>query len=205
MANVNWQVRGHYMETCSCDYLCPCITTGLMGRPTKGSCTVGLVFHVEQGGYGDVSLNDLNFAVLALTPGPMGEGNWSVGVVTDDRASAQQQQALIGIATGQAGGPMAGLGPLITDFRGVEAHPIQFQRNGARVSVSIPGVLEQTAEGVPGPSGEPMYLDNVPHPVTPRIALAKGMGSHMHAFGLNWDDDSGNNNAHFAPFDWRSN
>jgi hypothetical protein len=33
--------------------------------------------------------------------------------------------------------------------------------------------------------------------------LAKATGSRLHAFGLDWEDASGGNNAHFAPFDWR--
>jgi hypothetical protein len=49
-----------------------------------------------------------------------------------------------------------------------------------------------------------MYLENVPHPISSRLALARATRSHLHAFGLDWDDDSGRNNAHFAPFDWRN-
>jgi hypothetical protein len=26
----------------------------------------------------------------------------------------------------------------------------------------------------------------------------------MHGFGINWDDTSGRNNGHFAPFAWKS-
>jgi hypothetical protein len=43
------------------------------------------------------------------------------------------------------------------------------------------------------------------HPASARLALAKATASHLHAFGLDWDDTSGNNNGHFAPFNWRSN
>ena len=52
MANTSWKVGGQYFETCSCDYLCPCIATNLAGQPTKGSCTVAMAFHVDQGSYG---------------------------------------------------------------------------------------------------------------------------------------------------------
>jgi hypothetical protein len=34
--------------------------------------------------------------------------------------------------------------------------------------------------------------------------MAKSTGSHFHVFGRNWDDTSGQNNGHFAPFDWKS-
>jgi len=166
-----------------------------------------MAFHIDRGNYGDVDLNGLNFAVIAYTPGPMGDGNWSVGVITDDRANSDQQQALIAMASGQGGGPMAALGPLVGTFLGAESKPIQFQMSGMTGSVSIPGVLEQAVEGMPSPSkqGDAIYLDNTLHPVNPRIALAKSTDSHVHVFGLDWDDTSGNNNGHFAPFNWQQN
>jgi len=207
MASTSWQVSGQYFETCSCDYLCPCLSTNLAGKPTKGSCTVAMAFHVDQGSYGNLDLNGLSFAVIAYTPGPMGEGNWSVGVITDDRANADQQQALVAIASGQGGGPMAALGPLVGTFLGAESKPIQFQNGAMTASVSIPGVLEQSVEGTPSPvaQGDAIYLDNTLHPANARLALGKSKGSHVHVFGLNWDDTSGNNNGHFAPFKWQQN
>jgi len=205
MANTNWHVNGQYFETCSCDYLCPCLSTNLAGQPTKGSCTVAFAFHVEQGSYGSLHLNGLNFAVVAYTPGPMGDGNWSVGVITDERADAEQQKALVAIASGQGGGPMAALAPLVGTFLGAESRPIHFQSGAMSASISIPGILEQAVEGTPSPvkPGEPLYLDNTVHPVNARLALGKSTGSHLHAFGLNWDDTSGKNNGHLAPFTWQ--
>lgn len=204
MASTNWQVNGQYFETCSCDYLCPCLSTNLAGKPTKGSCTVAMAFHIDQGMYGNLNLNGLNFAVIAYTPGPMGEGNWSVGVVTDDRATPEQQNALVAMASGQGGGPMAALGPLVSTFLGVESKPINFSNGPMSASVSIPGILEQGVEGTPSPvkQGEAIYFDNTLHPANARLALGKSTGSHLHGFGLNWDDTTGNNNGHFAPFNW---
>ena len=205
MANVSWQISGEYFEACSCDSVCPCPTSGLAARPTKGSCDVGLVFHVERGRYGSTTLDGLNFAVLAHTPGPMIQGNWTVGLVLDDRASAQQRDALTTIASGQGGGPMAALGPLIGTFAGAEAKPIRIESSGMRRSVSIPGMLDLAVEGIPGANqGEPIYFDNVGHPAASRLALAKASRSHLHGFGIDWDDTSGRNNGHFAPFSWTS-
>jgi hypothetical protein len=71
--------------------------------------------------------------------------------------------------------------------------------------VSIPGALEIAVEGIAGAKqDEPIYLDNVGHPAASRLALAKASRSHMNAFGIKWDDTSGRNNGHFAPFSWRS-
>ena len=54
-----------------------------------------------------VSLDGLGFIVLGLTPEEMGKGNWSVGLVTDASATAEQRDAITAIASGAAGGPMA--------------------------------------------------------------------------------------------------
>jgi hypothetical protein len=205
MANVQWQVSGEYFEACSCDSVCPCPTSGLAARPTKGSCDAGLVFHVDRGRYGDTALDDLSFAVLLHTPGPMVEGNWTVGLVLDERASAGQREALTTIASGQAGGPMAALGPLIGRFAGAESKPIRIESSGMKRSVSIPGMLDLAVEGIPGArAAEPIWLDNVGHPAASRLALAKASRGHMHGFGIDWDDTSGRNNGHFAPFAWTS-
>jgi hypothetical protein len=206
MANAarSWEIKGQYFETCNCDYVCPCPTSGFGARPTKGSCTFAMVFEIENGRFAETTLDGIRFAIVGHTPGVMGEGNWSVGLIADERARPEQQQALTTIVSGQAGGPLANLAPLIGEFLGVESAPIEFQRDGLRRAASIPGRLEQAAEGVPGSDpSEPMYLDNTPHPASARLALAKATGSRLHAFGLDWEDASGGNNAHFAPFDWR--
>jgi hypothetical protein len=201
-----WQISGDYFETCNCDYLCPCISSNLAAQPTKGHCDAAMVFHIDHGQYGAVKLDGLNFAVLIHAPDVMGQGNWAVGLITDDQATADQQQALMAIASGQAGGPPAALGPLLGQFLGAESKPIHFQKNGLSRSVSIPGILEQACEGVPSPvaADAPLYVDNTLHPANARLALAKATRSHLHAFGINWDDTSGNNNGHFAPFHWRA-
>jgi hypothetical protein len=206
MATPQWKISGDYFEACNCDSVCPCPTSGLAARPTKGSCDAGLVFHVERGAHGPTTLDGLNFAVLLHTPGPMIAGNWTVGVIVDERATPAQREALVAIGSGQGGGPMGALGPLVGNFAGVEAKAIRIERDGMRRSVSIPGVLDLAVEGIPGASrAEPIYLDNVGHPAASRLALAKASRSHMHAFGINWDDTSGKNNGHFAPFSWSSN
>ncbi len=78
MANVQWRINGDYFEACSCDFVCPCPTSGLAASPTKGACDAGLVFQVSRGQYGSTTLDGLSFAVLLHTPGPMIAGNWTV-------------------------------------------------------------------------------------------------------------------------------
>ncbi len=203
----SWQMDGDYFETCSCDYVCPCVPTNMAGKPTMTWCNFAMVFHIDRGNSDGIKLDGLSFAVIGHTPDIMGKGNWSVGLIVDDRASAEQKQAITTIASGQAGGPPAILTGVVGKLLGVESRSITFKKEGLRRSVSIPGMLEQTCEGVPSVANpaESLYIGNTMHPANSRLALAKATASHLHAFGLNWDDTSGNNNGHFAPFNWRSN
>lgn len=203
MANGSWQISGQYMETCSCSFLCPCPASSLTAQPTEGHCNFAMVFHVEKGQYANTSLDGINFALVGHTPGVMAEGNWSVGLIVDSRADAEQQQAVTAIASGQAGGPVSVVAPLIGNFWGVETGAFEVEFDKMRASVAVDGLLDQAVEGVPGANPEePQYLDNTPHPANSRLGLATATRSHLHAFGLDWDVDGGGNNGHLAPFGW---
>ena len=199
-----WRVEGQYMETCNCTYLCPCIGSNLTARPTEGDCKAAIAMRIDKGEKDGVKLDGLSFIVLMHSPKAMAEGNMTVGLIIDERATDKQAEAISAIATGAAGGPMAALGPLVGRVAGVEKRPISFGMDGLKRMVKAGELIDQGCEGVPGPArpGEPIYLDNTCHPVNPRLALAKATRSSFHAFGINWDDSSGTRNGHFAPFAW---
>lgn len=206
MPETSWYAEGEYFETCNCDFLCPCITSNLAALPTSGECKVAMAFHIRTGRFGEVSLDDLSFVVAAHTPGAMVEGNWTVGFIVDDRASEAQRDAIVTIASGGAGGPMAAVAPLVGTVASIESKPIYFEMDGLSRRASVPGVLDQGVTGLPSHADptEPIVIDNTAHPANARLALATATRSHLHAFGMDWDDDSGRNNGHFAPFSWRS-
>jgi hypothetical protein len=166
-----------------------------------------MAMQVERGSFGDVPLNGLTFIVLGMTPEEMAKGNWSVGLVIDERATAAQREAITAIASGAAGGPMAPLSGLIGKFLGAEQAPIRIERDGKMFTVTAGTLVDMAGEGAMGidPNAtEPMYLENTGHPVSSRLAVAHASKSHVHALGLTWDDASGKNNGHYAPFNWRS-
>jgi len=206
MTTPSWQVSGQYYETCNCDFVCPCVPGGLAVRPSKGFCHFAMAFAVDRGSYGTVSLDGLGFIVLGFTPEEMGKGNWSVGLIADERANAEQREALTAIASGAAGGPMAALSGLVGTFVGVESAPIRFDRSGAKWSVKASSLVDMAAEGAMGinpGATEPLQLDNTGHPAADRFALAHASKSRVHALGLAWDDVTGMNNGQYAPFSWQ--
>jgi hypothetical protein len=46
-----WNLKGSYIETCSCDLMCPCEATFDHGA-TYDYCPVTLVFNIREGGRG---------------------------------------------------------------------------------------------------------------------------------------------------------
>ena len=197
-----WQISGQYMETCSCTFLCPCITSNLAATPTEGNCQAALGLHIDKGSKDGVSLDGVDLVVLLESQGPMGAGNMTVGLIVDDGASQQQVDAIAAIAGGQAGGPMAMLAPLVGRFAGVQRAPVKITREGNSWSVRAGELIDEACEAMANMDGQPMYIDNVSHPMNSRLGLARATRSHFDAFGIRWKDDTGTRNGHFAPFSW---
>jgi len=199
-----WNVSGEYMETCSCTLLCPCIITNLVAKPTEGACKAAVAMRIDQGEKDGVRLDGIGFVVLLESPGPMVEGNMTVGVVIDDQASDAQVEAITAIASGAAGGPMAMLAPLVGRLAGVERRPVRFGMDGLTRTFSAGELVDQACEGMPSMAdpAQPICIDHVAHPANSRLAVAKATHSRFHAFGIDWDDASGTRNGHFAPFAW---
>jgi hypothetical protein len=199
-----WRIEGQYMETCNCTFLCPCIGSNLTAMPSEGDCKAAVAMRIDKGDKDGVKLDGLAFIVLMHSPRAMADGDITVGLIVDERASDKQAEAIGAIASGAAGGPMAALAPLVGRMAGMEKRPIRFETNGMKISVTAGELIDQALEGVPGLArpGEPIYLDNTCHPVNSKLALAKATRSKFKAFGVNWQDSSGTRNGHFAPFAW---
>ena len=113
----DWRIEGEYMETCNCDFICPCIGTNLAGQPTEGDCKAAIAMRIDKGEKNGVSLDGISFIVVMRSPGVMGEGNIKVGLIVDEKATDAQIEAIGEIASGAAGGPMAALAPLVRSSR----------------------------------------------------------------------------------------
>jgi len=176
----------------------------MMSKPTQGWCTFAMGFQIERGRFGAVPLDGLGFVVVGNTPEEMAKGNWSVGLVIDERATAEQRDAITGIATGSAGGPMAAISGLVGKFLGVEAAPIEFKRDGVSWSVDAKAKIRIEGQGALGldPARGPMQLTNTGHPAADTFSLAHASNSKVSALGVSWNDAGGRNNAQYAAFSW---
>jgi hypothetical protein len=205
MPEQNWTMRGEYMESCNCDYLCPCIYTNPQGGATDDHCIAVMVFRIDEGHSGTVPLTGLKFALVIRSGKIMADGDWVFAGVVDETADPAQRQALAAIVGGDAGGPPGFIRQnLVRDFRGVEFKPIDLTIEGHRRRVAIPDIASFDIEGVlsRNRSGEPFYIDNTGHPANRRLALARSGQIRVSGFGLDLDLVGHGNNGHFAPFAW---
>ncbi len=205
MPQANWTMRGGYMESCNCDYLCPCIYTNPQGPATHDHCIAVMAFRIDHGQSGATSLDGLKFALVIRSQRVMADGDWIFAGVVDAAADPAQRQALAAIVAGDAGGPPGFIRHnLVGDFRGVEFKPIEFVTDGFRRQLKIADVAMFEIDGVlsRNRSGEPLYLDNTGHPASRRLALAQAKELRVTGFGLDLALSGRGNNGHFAPFAW---
>jgi hypothetical protein len=71
-------------------------------------------------------LGGVTFSIIAQSKAVMASGGWVVGLVVDQGAGDAQVDAVTKIVSGQAGGPLAALAPLIAEIsrRGAASHPV---------------------------------------------------------------------------------
>jgi hypothetical protein len=195
-----WHLEGSYVETCSCELICPCNATFDHGA-TYDYCRVVLVFKLESGDIEGTDVGGLTVAVIADTPKVMTEGNWKVGLFIDAAASDEQAEKLGGVFSGQMGGPMAALGPLIGEVLGVERVPIEVSDDGLQHSVRIGDDVDFEIEDIVPfgiESGEPVRFQGMFHPAGSNLTIAEARRSAIDAFGIAFEGKTGLSTSQFA-------
>jgi hypothetical protein len=197
----SWKIAGSYFEACNCEVTCPCVFTS---PPTSGECSVLIAWHIDQGRFGEVDLKGFNAVLAVHSPGHMLEGKWKVALYVDERANQDQQNALIQIFSGQAGGHLAGLAPLIGEVLGAKAAPIEYHSEGKRRSLRLGKIAGAEIEGLPGQDGADVTITGQPFTAVPGFpaVVAKSKQASFSDYGLSWQ--ASNKNGFFSQFAYQS-
>ncbi|HEY1356678.1 MAG TPA: DUF1326 domain-containing protein [Thermoleophilaceae bacterium] len=195
-----WSLKGKYVETCSCELMCPCNLSFDHGA-TYDYCRVTLVFDIDEGEIEGADVGGLKVALVADAPKVMTEGNWKVGVFVDSQATDEQADQLVQVFSGQRGGPMATLAPLIGEVLGVERAQIDVVHDGHRHSVRIAEAIDFEIEDIV-PFGietdQPIRFDGMFHPVGSDLTMAEAQRSQISAFGIEYEGKTGLSKSDFA-------
>jgi len=172
----DWKVSGRYLEVCNCEAICPCI---VFSPPTSGECVAVIGWKVKQGHHGGTDLSGLNVAMVATSAGNMKDGNWRVALYTDAKATEDQAAALGAIFSGQAGGHLENLGPLIGEVLGVRSASIKLAEDGGRFSMSIDDLMSGQYELIEGQGGGEVRVTGHPLAPVPDVPFTVGRSDHF--------------------------
>jgi len=197
----DWTIKGEYVECCNCSVPCQCLWHE---APDDNICNAGVFWNIEDGEYGDVSLDGLTGGVLLDQEGVLFEGGWNVVLVLDEAANEAQSEALQLIFSGEAGGLFGALSGMIDEVVEVVSLPFEYTSNDGHFEFEAGEAISMEAHGSSGLHDEPGSV--FPHPLMPPDQEGKlGKSSEwLVEFNDQFSWDNPGNNAYFGEFEFGS-
>lgn len=170
----DWEIHGRELASCNCVYACPC---QFNARPDKGHCQAVVVYEIERGHYGSVSLDGIRMGATYKWPGAVHEGNGAMQLFIDDRATDEQASALENI---MSGGDTADMATMWWIFHAMSPNRLETKRVPIELTLDIENrtgsgrvgeIFDVAAEPIRNP------VTGLPHRV--RIDLPSGFEYHL--------------------------
>jgi hypothetical protein len=180
--------------------MCPCNLSFDHGA-TYDFCRATLAFNIREGSVDGTDIAGRKLVLIADTPKVMTDGNWRVGLYIDDGATDEQFDKLLQVFSGQLGGPMAGLAPLIGEMLGAQRAAIDLEDDGLLHSVRVDDVIDfQIQDIVPFgvETGEPVKFSGMFHPAGSDLTMAEAKRSKISAFGIEYEGKTGLSTSNFS-------
>ena len=152
---MTYRLEGRLLEVCTCDVLCPC---WVGSDPDGGTCDGTLSWHFDKGEIDGVDVSGLTIAILCHIPGNILKGNWRAVIFVDEKASPQQEEAILNAYTGKLGGPVAEFAQLIGEVVAVERVPITFEVEKGKGRLQIGSAVTADVEPFQGATGRDTTL-----------------------------------------------
>jgi hypothetical protein len=162
-----------------------------------------LAWHIDSGEVDGTDVSDRSVVLLLDSPRQMSEGNWRVGMFMDERASDEQAEKLGGIFSGQMGGPLANVVPLISENLGMEVAPIEHVDDGRRHRVQVGDAIDVEIEDLVSPfdpDGPLPKLTETKHPANSELTPARALSARVQGLGIDYSADG--QNGFSTPFSW---
>jgi len=152
---MSYDLEGRLLEACSCEAICPC----WVGEdPDGGRCAGTIAWRVDRGEVNGIDVSGLTLGIIADIPGNATAGNWKVALFVDDRATPEQEAALLAAFTGKEGGPLADIAGLVGDVVSIERAAIESEVEAGNGLLRIGEVMSADFNVLVGRTGEPTRL-----------------------------------------------
>ncbi len=193
-ATTTYDISGRLLEVCNCEAICPC-WVGL--DPDNGTCDSILAWAVDSGTVKGVDVSDRIIGLSVHIPGNVLAGGWKAVVYVDDRCTDAQQEALLGVFTGQLGGAVADLAALIGEVAAVERVPMTCTVIEGRGQIVFGDVASAELEPFVGATGQPTTLQDTVFSTIPGAPAYPGRATSFRrkasAYGMADVVESGKN------------
>jgi hypothetical protein len=169
MENIKWKMKGTGVNNCNCNYGCPCQFNSL---PTHGDCRAYTAMHIDEGHFGDVRLDGLNWVMTWGWPGAVHQGNGTCQAIIDERADKKQREALTKILHGEESEPGSTFLHVFSTTMSKTHEPLfkpielSADIDARTASLRVPGVVEASVE--------PIVNAKTGQPTRSRIDLPNG-------------------------------
>ena len=150
-----WRLTGQLIETCSCNMFCPCwFTVQDLMIMDQGWCASAITFRAREGNSDGVTLDGRTVVFAVDFPGPtLFDGNATARLYIDDGASADQRRELEAICSGNKGGPMGALAPLITKWLPARIAKIDVAEADETITVTVANAGRVKSQRLRDPQG----------------------------------------------------
>lgn len=189
-----YSLEGTLLEVCTCGVLCPC----WVGEdPDGGECFGFNAYNFKKGRINDVDVSGLNVCAAVHIPGNvLAPKSWKLALFVDDRASAEQKDAIVAAFTGELGGPLADIAGLIGEVVDIKSVPIRHEMENGHGTFSIPDKVDAEIDPFRGPDGTVTTLRDSIFSTVPGspawAAKAKKAQVNLPEYGIQWEHEGRN-------------
>jgi len=179
---------GTLLEACSCGGPCPC---WVGDDPDGGRCDSFNAYHIDRGQVGGVDVSNLSFVQVNQIPGNILAGNWRTVFYIDDKATPEQQEALLNVFGGKLGGPLADVASLLGERVAVHLVPIEHRVEGGRGTLRVGEVIEAEIAPYTDANDRPITIHDTVFSTIPGspayLAKAQYHRVHIPEYGMTWE------------------
>jgi len=158
---MGWSIRGTFVETCSCNMLCPCwyAVPELMVMD-QGWCSTALLVRIDEGDVDGVDLSNTDVVMGLHFPGPtLFDGNATARIYLDESTTPEQREALESIFKGERGGAMAVTAGLTSTWLDTVVGPVEVSEEGDVVNATVGSTGKIRSERLRNEGGDVMTME----------------------------------------------
>jgi hypothetical protein len=179
---------GTLLEACSCGGPCPC---WVGDDPDGGRCDSVNAYHIDRGQVGGVDVSNLSFVQVNQIPGNVLAGNWRAVFYIDDKATPEQQEALLNVFSGTLGGELAGVANLVGERVAVHYVPIEHRVEGGKGILRVGELVEAEMAPYTDANGRPTTIHDTVFSTIPGSPAYLAKASHHRVnipeYGMVWE------------------